>query len=204
MAKGGASRRSVGRVLEGETMSGETHNFRREAMQEQPDLPLTPMIDVIFQLLIFFMFAMKFSGGEGWLYARFPTNMGPGYQRTSPLSIHRVRVKLLWVRKGVAQPTWRDLIRQPYQDPKGNRGCVYLKVDRTPCGAPGRPDWRKLLQRIALAKSRFRPTRHFRSLPVIIEAYKMVPFKYVVYALNTLIKANVKEITFAAPEIPIK
>ncbi|RKY18982.1 MAG: hypothetical protein DRP63_01315 [Planctomycetota bacterium] len=185
-------------------MSGETHILRREVMEERPDLPLTPMIDIIFQLLIFFMFALKFSGGEGWLYARFPTNMGPNYEHTPPLSIHRVRVKLLWVRKGVAQPTWSDLIRQPYQDPSGDRGCIYLKVDRTPCGVPGKPDWRKLLQRIGVAKSRFRPTRHFRSLPVIIEAYKMVPFKYVIYALNTVLKAGITHITLAAPEIPIR
>ena len=185
-------------------MSGETHILRREAMEEQPDLPLTPMIDVIFQLLIFFMFALKFSGGEGWLYARFPTNMGPPYQRTPPLRIQRVRVKLLWVRKGVAQPTWRDLIREPTQDPKGELGCIYLKIDRTPCGVPMHPDWRKLLERLKVAKSRFRPTRHCKSLPVVIEAYKMVPFKYVIYALNTVLKAGVTKITFAAPEIPIK
>ena len=189
MAKDSASRRSVGEVLDGEVMSGETHILRRGAMEEQPDLPLT---------------LMKFSCGEGWLYARLPTNTGSGYQRTPPLSIRRVRVKLLWVRKSVAQPTWRDLIRQYYQDHKGDRGCVHLKVDRIPCGVPERHDRCKLLQRIRLAKSRSRPTRRFRSIPVIIEAYKMVPFKYVVYALNTLIKANVKEITFAAPEIPIK
>jgi len=185
-------------------MAGQAERIIKESVEESPELPLTPMIDVIFQLLIFFMFAMKFSGGEGWLYARLPTNRGLQYSGTPPITLQEVRVKCLWVRKGVPNPTWRDLIREPTQDPTGKLGTIYLKIDRTPCGIPGRPDWRKLLERLKVAKSRFRPTRHYKSLPVIIEAYKMVPFKYVIYALNTVIKAGVTEITFAAPEIPIR
>ena len=115
-----------------------------------------------------------------------------------------MRVKLLWVRKGVPNPTWRDLIREPAEDPTGRLGTVYLKVDRTPCGSPGKPDWGKLLERLKTAKKRFRPTPHSRSLPVIIEAYRMVPFRYVIYSLNTILKAGLPHITFAAPEIPIR
>jgi len=185
-------------------MAGERETIKREVMGEQPELPLTPMIDIIFQLLIFFMFAMKFSGGEGWLYARLPSNRGIWYEKTPPITLQEVRVKLLWVRKGVAHPTWRDLIREPTQDPSGKLGTIYLEVDQTPCGSPGHPDWRKLLERLKIAKRRFKPTLHYKSLPVIIEAYKMVPFKYVTYALNTVIKAGIKEVSFAMPEIKIR
>ena len=126
------------------------------------------------------------------------------YSSPPPITLQEVRVKLLWVRKGVAQPTWRDLIREPEQDPEGKLGTVYLKVDRATCGTPGEPDWHKLLERLKIAKSRFRPTRHHKSLPVIIEVSKMVPFKYVIYALNTVLKAGVTNVTFAVPEVPIR
>ena len=48
-------------------MAGEGQKLVKESLEEEVNLPLTPMIDVVFQLLIFFMFTMRFSGGEGWL-----------------------------------------------------------------------------------------------------------------------------------------
>jgi len=40
------------------------------------DLNMTPMIDVVFQLLIFFMLSMKFVQAEGSLLSQLPKDKG--------------------------------------------------------------------------------------------------------------------------------
>ena len=38
--------------------------------------------------------------------------------------------------------------------------------------------------------------------PVIIDARKQVPTKYVIATLNEVVRAGIQDVTFAAPEIP--
>ena len=180
-------------------MAGEGQKLVKDSLEEEPKLPLTPMIDVVFQLLIFFMFTMRFSGGEGWLESQLPTNRGLGYEGTPPITLQEVRIKLLWALRG----NWGVLLREPSQDPDGNKGMTVLKVSKTYFMKPnGRPDWDRLLAALKRAKAKYRPSKEYPTLPVIIEGYKMVEFQNVVSALNTAIKAGITEITFAAPEKP--
>ena len=95
------------------------------------------------------------------------------------------------------------LLREPSQDPDGTKGMTVLKVSKTYFMKPnGRPDWDRLLAALKRAKAKYRPSKEYPTLPVIIEGYKMVEFQNVVSALNTAIKAGITEITFAAPEKP--
>ncbi|MCX7703223.1 MAG: biopolymer transporter ExbD [Planctomycetota bacterium] len=196
-------------------MAREGKKMLEDAMNEEMSLPLTPMIDVVFQLLIFFLFAMKFSGYEGRLYAKLPTNRGLGYEGTPPITLQEVRIKLLWVQKG----NWsKRMLPEDYEQARKNpgtrawweqNGMTVLKIRDDFLMKGGGlnspeavPDWNALLARIKKGIQNFKPTKSYPTLPVIIEGYQLVPFQHVVSALNVCVKAGVKDITFAAPEIP--
>jgi len=197
-------------------MANEAKRLLKDSLDESPELPLMPMIDVVFQLLIFFLFAMKFSGREGRLYAKLPMTGICCAPETPDVPWHQVRIKLLWVQKNnwLRRMTPEDY-RRAQNDPSyraywTNNGMAVLKIRkdflmRGGMNDPGaKPDWDALLARIERAKRRFRPTRSFPTLPVIIEGYELVPFQHIVTALNICIKAGIENITFAAPEIPIE
>jgi biopolymer transport protein ExbD len=54
--------------------------------------PLTPMIDVVFQLLIFFLLACTFKMTEGVIKAKLPAIAGP--QDTPPLRLDPIKITL--------------------------------------------------------------------------------------------------------------
>ena len=62
----------------------------RESRAIQP--PLTPMIDVTFQLLIFFLLACQFKVAEGVILAKLPTIAGP--EQVAPLDVERIEILL--------------------------------------------------------------------------------------------------------------
>ena len=178
-------------------MADEGKKMRREAMEEEIELQMTPMIDIIFQLLIFFMLACRFKTQEGELKAFLPKNRGMGTAGQPAITLQEVRVKLLWVEKG------------SYRETKNRKnGRVLLKVKdikfpyTTDVHGKTIPDYKKLYQYICKARDNFRPTRTYKTLPVIIDARPLVPFEHIVFALNECVRAGLKEITFAAPEIP--
>jgi biopolymer transport protein ExbD len=172
---------------------------KRKNEQEAPALPLTPMIDCMFLLLIFFMLACRFRSEEGKLQAHLPTTKG---QRTDPQKepfiLDKVRVKLLWY-----SPNGRPR----YTRPDGQlvlkvRGRVYdWAVDEE--GNP-QPDWNALHDYLVRKKQEFRPpaSHPAMEMPIIIDARKHVPFYWIVRALDTAVAAEIKNIEFAAPEIP--
>ncbi|MFH1422234.1 MAG: hypothetical protein ABIH42_05925, partial [Planctomycetota bacterium] len=106
--------------------------------------------------------------------------------------------KLLWVERNSNRET---------KDPENGR--VALKVQdryfRWVEGGPNDtepiPDYDELFRVLENARDTFRPTQSYKTLPVIIDARALVPFQHVVHSLNTCLKANIKDVTFAAPEI---
>jgi biopolymer transport protein ExbD len=171
-------------------------SIRREALDERPDIMMTPMVDCVFQLLIFFMLACRFRTSEGKLEAFLPKT-GPGIPPTPPIIIERVRVKLLWVEPNSLRET---------RDPNNGRALLKVK-DRNFKWVTNKfgetlPDYDELYKIIVKARDVFKPTKSYKTLPVIIDARPQVPFKHVVHVLNNCIKAKLTDITFAAPEIP--
>lgn len=169
---------------------------KKEYTEETPELPLTPMIDCTFLLLIFFMLAARFRSEEGKLQAHLPKDRGQG-KGDATKDMQEVRVKLLWY-----SPDGRDKYT-------GLDGRLILKVStrefewtRDMEGNP-QPDWAALQQYIEQKKTAYRPPSEnpSKTQPVIIDARPFVPFYWVVRALNTLVEAGIKDITFAAPEI---
>ena len=63
----------------------------REKAKLQP--PMTPMIDCIFQLLIFFMLMPTFQSREGYLTTNLPKDQGPN--PTTQTNMERLKIELL-------------------------------------------------------------------------------------------------------------
>lgn len=170
---------------------------RREEMDEV-SADFTPMIDIVFNLLIFFMVGTKLRSAEGLIKAFLPKNRGQG-SGTPTIDLNEVRVKLLW---------W-DSSGRPTT---GDGGFVVLKVgdqvfnqpgDLLPRGSPP-PEkseiWPALSQKLNEFKAGYKGTSE-QGLPVIIDARKEVPTRFVVLVLNEVVRAGITDVTFAAPEI---
>ena len=162
------------------------------------DVPcdLTPMIDVTFLLLIFFVLNLKFKVEEGEIESFLPKNRGQG-SGTPQIDLSEVRIKLLWYDDG-GSPT------------KSKEGNVILKVGRKPYNNMGditpdnsnqHPVWTQLYDEIVKQKDGYKGNAE-TGLPCIIDAREHVPYRYVMRALNEVVRAGIKDVTFAAPEKP--
>ena len=86
-------------------MTQESKKMKQEALDEEPGLMMTPMVDIVFQLLIFFMLACRFRTTDGQLHAFLPKNRGMGTQGPAVINLNEVRIKLLWVYPGTTRET---------------------------------------------------------------------------------------------------
>jgi len=174
---------------------------KMEAQEAEADL--TPMIDVTFLLLIFFIVNLKFKVEEGEIESFLPKDKGQG-KGTPSIDLKEVRIKLLWYDSS-GRPT-KDL----------NAGQVVLKVGRNSYNTPGlltgndpamvdnpaeEAVWQKLFTDLEGFKSGY-TGKTDKGLPVIIDAREQVPYRYIVRALNEVVRADIKNVTFAAPEKP--
>ncbi len=133
--------------------------------------PLTPMIDVVFQLLLFFLLACRFVQFEGQLRANLPNVSGP--QIVQPLKLEPIKVLL---------------------SPEGQRDeNVVIQID-VQQGLVLR-DVSKLYGELDHLREKFT-----EKAPVIIAPRGRVRWKYVVDAFNQAIRAKFKNIGFAPPE----
>ena len=151
--------------------------FVPEGVEENDtELQLTPMIDVVFQLLIFFLVGTKFRVPEGELEAYLP-HKGGASGRADIKELREIRITLL-VSRG------------------GSRAEPLVRIDDTRPGAQvagGRMAW--LEQRInQLAQDR--ETRE--NVPVIIEVEPHLVYKWVIRTLNICRRAGFTEVSFAA------
>ncbi|MHC4662396.1 MAG: ExbD/TolR family protein [Planctomycetota bacterium] len=174
---------------------------KKDGEQEVPSLPLTPMIDCTFLLLIFFMLACRFRSEEGKLQAHLPKDRGQG-TGTPTIDLQQVRLKLLWYSPD-GQPR--------YTRPDGR---LIVKIGRHSAATVfdwvqdiegnSQPDWDAVRDYVTRKKNEYRPPPDdpTKILPVIIDSRKYVPFYWIVRSLDTLVAAGIKDITFAAPEIP--
>ena len=177
-------------------MAEQSKKMRQEALEEEPGLMMTPMVDIVFQLLIFFMLACRFKTTEGQIHSMLPKNRGIRDRGLPVITLQQVRVKLLWIEPNSFRET---------KDPVNGRTLLKVESRNFPCVTNqfGEviPDYQQLYQLICKARDNFKPTKHYRALPVIIDARSMVPFKHVVHAMNECVRAGIRDITFAAPEI---
>lgn len=158
---------------------------------------LTPMIDVTFLLLIFFVLNLKFKVEEGEMENYLPKDQGQAVTPPSPV-LDSCRVKLLWCAAN------GDQIRDPRDE--SSDGYVVVKVGRRPFNqATELTDlnidqssvWGEVHGAVEQFKER---QRSAKKTPVIIDARPQVPYRYVARALNEVVRAGVEDVTFAKYE----
>jgi len=155
---------------------------------EETKLEMTPMIDCVFLLLIFFMCSLELKKTDGIISAFLPKNRG---LNTDPPDVDpgAVRVKLLWLDPTSLRPTDRD------------EGVVVLKVGtKVYPDVDGAPDYALLYEDLVVMRGI--RERAGKDPCVIIDGRAQVPFEHVVAALNACVKARIEDVTFAAPENP--
>lgn len=163
---------------------------REELPVEKPDL--APMIDIVFNLLVFFMCATKLRTVEGAVTAYLPKGLGLLGGAAKDVTINDIRIKLLW-HDAQGHPTEAD------------DGHVVIALGAHRLNAPGdlegpraalHPAWRALHAKLLELKA----AASLPDVPVIIDARPQVPTQHVVSALNEVIRAELKDVRFAAPE----
>ncbi|MHC5020256.1 MAG: ExbD/TolR family protein [Planctomycetota bacterium] len=142
---------------------------KKQPVLEDMVMDITPMIDVVFQLLIFFMVATKFKTLEGKLLAYLPKDKG--------LKNVKVEEQKLPIRVTL---TWNVATRQAK---------VYVGQSFTGIADQGG---------LQAAQKKVRQIKATGTEKAEIDADSKIPFRYVVETLNMLITARLKEISFAA------
>ncbi|MHC4777732.1 MAG: ExbD/TolR family protein [Planctomycetota bacterium] len=140
---------------------------------EAPEMSMTPMIDVTFQLLIFFMVTSKFKTLEGKLDAYLPKDRGMDNIRIEEKPLP-VRVVLRW-------------------NPTIQRCKVY--VGQVLCNYDDAG--------ISRARSRVKAIKQTGTDTAEIDASGDVPMHWVVQTLDMLISADLPEINFTGAMNPL-
>jgi len=140
----------------------------RKEVKIQP--PMTPMIDCIFQLLIFFMLTPTFQSHEGYLTTNLPKDQGPN--PTTQINMERLKIELL---------------------DEGNEGeGVSIVLNDTQSLGDNFAGLRAALE--GYRAQGLQPTH-----PILISPTMAVRHKFVVRAFDAAVTARFTNINFAVP-----
>jgi len=146
----------------------------RAERREQPKKlqpPMTPMIDVVFQLIIFFMLIPNQQAGEGYLTTNLPDTSGPVAGKRQ-IDVQRIKIEL----------------ELPDND---NKGVNIVLNDRHVFGR----NFGGLLAALQGLKARGLPADH----PVLISPWMGTRHKWVVRAFDMAVMARFTNIHFGVP-----
>jgi len=135
---------------------------------DNPKMQLVPMIDIVFQLLVFFFLGTHFRVPEGELDAYLPTGQG-----REPGPIDEIRVMLRVSQAGVGNAEVPPSV----------------VVDKQACSMA---NLEARLQRLASDR------RVRERVPVVIEAEPRVAYRWVIETLNLCRRAEFSKVSFAA------
>ncbi len=180
-----------------------------EQKNVEAELDMTPMIDVTFLLLVFFIMTFKFKTTEGLIQSYLPRDRGTGTSKAKIPTETRIRI------------LWYALDSNTETTDKHGRAVIRIDREEIPtrqytdedhrcrvkgCGQfHGAPDMDALFEFLLKRKAAYVPPPGrdpSKGMPVIIDARPKVPFKYVVEVLNECVKAGIQDVTFAAAEKP--
>ena len=170
---------------------------RRRNSEEVYELKLTPMIDVVFQLLIFFLCATKFPEPEGILKTWLPKEKG---QHSDITIIDPIQVRLWLHRSG-------DAVICEYQDQNSETGFTPFPAAQVYDEHNKRdeiwPNYSQVEAYLGAMKRKFETkVRDPKGLPVTLDFTADVPWKHVARLIDICTGLGLTNIQIAAPEIP--
>ena len=148
----------------------------RKPMKIQP--PIIPVIDVVFNLIIFFMLTPSVSGGEGFLTTNLPTTSGPVAGKPTIMEV-RVRVKLY------------DVAANGEYDPNGKNDYCTIQIEDQPVVR----DFGALRSALASKRAAGLDTK----TPILIHPTMGCLQMWVVRAFDSAVEAGFNNVQFAVP-----
>ena len=173
--------------------------------QKVDEAPMTPMIDVVFQLLIFFMLTMNFKEVEGKLLSQLPKNKGP--RSSIPIDPEFKELRIVICADGDTRMHLHD--KGGHEEVRKLGEICTLMVEKHPVGRvfrsesePDRAAGNNSVYRAVGRKSKelyaHLITRAGKPAPAIIDADSEVPYEHVIGVVNALKEADIHRIEFAA------
>jgi len=144
------------------------------------ELDFTAMIDVIFQLMIFFMCTIKFKSLEGKLFSYLPKDVGLQNTSVPDPNLDEVRIKLVYDER----------------KPLNTKITLQTSSNSSSSAEVQIPDWETLSNQVAGHYARIMSIN--AKVPFIIDPQSKVPLQSIVHAMDACRKANITDIRFAA------
>ena len=173
------------------------HRRTREAAEEEIKLELTPMIDITFLILIFFML-MPFKTLEGKLLAFLPTDKGIQPIPQDPVDTFDIDVHII-PREHKPRNWGPKLSDGTFTQVQMPSKVVYKVKDRETEKIEEVGKWVK--EMIDIARAQGIKDKDIKSE---IRAGHKIPFKYVIAVLNQFNEVKVTKVEFYGTQIPTK
>lgn len=148
--------------------------IRGDTSEASMEINMTPMIDVIFQLIIFFMCSIHFKSLEGKLYSYLPKDKGMAMTAVTDPQLDEVRIILL------------------YDKNKGGPLQTMIKI-----GQREIKDWDVLFNELSTIYKQ-QINSGAKPVPFKVDAEFKVPVQAVINALNSCKRAGIGNVEFAA------
>jgi biopolymer transport protein ExbD len=192
---------------------------------EESEMDMTPMIDIVFQLLIFFLLSAKFIALEGQLSSYLPKDRGlqASFSKIEP---DEVIFFLEWVADPVNDKTGRVRCQTiNYKDKAGGRSGDHefesqdATVGRVEYGPDRRlvqygegidmpgyhiPNFINIEDYLNFRHGMYETKGSGKSIPVTINVSDNVPMQMVANIVDICTRIGITNVTIAAKEIPIE
>lgn len=177
-------------------MAGQKERRAGNAIEEEVKMELTPMIDVTFLILIFFMCTLKFKVLEGKLVSYLPTDQGLSNKKPEvPKEDAEIRIR-------VPRTEWKKEkpLERKVQFMRGNTNQMFGEAFGVKIGADGRVTDFDMKPRNAIEEMR----KYLQSIrettpdaKAKINAWPQAAHVYVVKVLNVMMEEGYTDITYS-------
>jgi len=179
-----------------------------EARYEVP-LDMTPMIDVVFQLVLFFVFSLKFVAFEGQIQAYIPRDRGTNETAPAEADPWTTTLELSWEEKDggrvVARtgqyPSSRDGEVRDHQFPQERSREAAPAKPRRPESDFSAPRWDLVEEFLAGRKKQYEARSGGKDLPVTVSFDNRVPWQAVANVLDICARQKITNFALNMQEI---
>jgi biopolymer transport protein ExbD len=180
---------------------------RRKLPEEmkREDLNMTPMIDVVFQLLIFFMLSMNFKSVEGKLISQLPKDKGLAPSSVTQPELKEVRIVICaggdiqthLTNKGKHEKDDKPSDMCKVQVEQLEIGEVYTTEKQAGKAAANRQVWATLAERTKALYDSIPSSRDAtKKSPVILDADSETPYEHIIGAVNACKSVGIDNVEF--------